>query len=57
MVSKKEYRGKTIYLCDKCGVGYEIRETAARCEEYCRKHNSCSIEITKEAVYTPKPVE
>jgi len=55
MVSEKEHVGEKIYICDQCGYGYKVRETAERCEEWCSAHQSCSIQITKDAVYIPEP--
>ena len=55
MVSKKEHEDETIYTCDACSFGYRERETAERCEDWCTKNKSCSIEITKDAVYYPEP--
>ena len=52
MVSEREQEGETIYTCDICGFGY--RERAESCEEYCAEYQSCSIEITKDAVYFPE---
>jgi hypothetical protein len=54
MVTEREPEGRTVFLCDICGVGYVDRETAQECEDYCRTHNSCSIEITEKAVYHPE---
>lgn len=54
MVSPKEHEGETIFICDLCGFGYKDRDTAESCEEYCAEYNSCSIEITRSAVYFPK---
>jgi len=29
---------------------YKVKSFAERCEEYCRKYQSCSLEITKHAI-------
>ena len=55
MVTEKTIGKKTLYLCDLCGLGYSDKETAKRCEEWCRKTGTCSIEITRKAVYFPDP--
>jgi hypothetical protein len=55
MVSEREHEGKKVFVCDICGFGYSDRSKAQSCEDYCAKHKSCSIEITKDAVYTPEP--
>ncbi len=46
--------GGTVFLCEICGFGYDKTETAAACESFCEKHNSCSVEITRKAVYSPE---
>ncbi len=46
--------GGTVFLCETCGFGYNDPETAVRCESFCEKHNSCSVEITRKAVYRPE---
>ena len=53
MVSEKKVGNKILFVCDICGLGYEDRETAQKCEEWCGKTGTCSIEITKKAVYFP----
>lgn len=39
-----------IYFCEICKFAYKDRETAGKCEDWCMKHKSCSLEITKSAV-------
>ncbi len=51
MVGKTERKGKTLYLCEQCGFAYRERSWAEKCEAWCAKHKSCSIEITKHAVH------
>ncbi len=54
MVTEKKVGGRTVFLCDICGLGYADRKTAQECEDYCRAHpGECSAEISKKAVYTP----
>lgn len=52
MVKQEEYEGKEIYICEACGFGYKEKEYAQKCEDFCREHNGCSLEITKHAVKT-----
>ncbi|MFQ6135249.1 MAG: hypothetical protein ACE5KU_05485 [Nitrososphaerales archaeon] len=54
MVSEKRVEGRLIHLCDECGFGYLDKETAQACEDYCSKYNSCSFQITRQAVYRPE---
>lgn len=53
MVKEIKVDSKAVFLCEICGLGYKDRKTAEECEEWCRRTNSCSIEITKKAVYFP----
>lgn len=50
MVKEIEKEGRKYYQCAICGIYYETREWAQKCEEFCRKNKSCSVEITKHAV-------
>jgi hypothetical protein len=51
MVKEKKVDDKILFICDECGLGYEDRETAQECEEWCRKTGTCKVEITRKAVY------
>jgi hypothetical protein len=53
MVKELKKEDRTIFLCDECGLGYADRETVEKCEEWCKKTNTCSIEITRKAIYFP----
>ncbi len=50
MVKKVSDKGKLIYKCGVCGFGYLTIELANKCENYCKAHGACSLEITKHAV-------
>lgn len=41
---------KKYYKCGICKFKYKEKSLADKCEEWCKKHNSCNIEITKYAV-------
>jgi hypothetical protein len=54
LVTEKKIGNKTVFLCDICGLGYSEKYIAKDCEDYCKAHpGSCSVEITKKAVYFP----
>ena len=53
MVWVKNVGMKPAYICDVCGLGYADAKTALACEEFCRKNNSCSTELAKQAIYRP----
>ena len=50
MVKKVTKNKKTNYVCAECNFAYKDKKIAAKCENWCRKHHSCNIEITKHAV-------
>ena len=43
-----------LYQCPECGLHYASRAVAKKCEAYCKKHNGCSLEITKLSVERSK---
>lgn len=52
MVKKENLEGKTVYKCEECGFYYKTKSLAEKCETFCKKHKSCSLEITKHAIKT-----
>ncbi|MDP3697993.1 MAG: hypothetical protein Q8R47_00245 [Nanoarchaeota archaeon] len=50
MVKKQQYKGKSLFRCELCNFLYNKENFALECEAYCKKHKSCSLEITKKAV-------
>jgi len=55
LVKEKKVNNQTVFLCEICSLGYSDKETAQKCEEWCKKTGTCSIQITKKAIYTPTP--
>jgi len=53
MVSEFKRKGEAVLQCELCGFGYKDLDMAERCEEYCDIHGSCSLDITKKAIYKP----
>ena len=45
---KKDKKGD--YICKECDFAYKEKQWAEKCEAYCKKHPSCSLEITKHAI-------
>ena len=45
-------KGK-YYVCEECNFAYKDKETAMKCEKWCKKYHSCNIEITKDAINIP----
>lgn len=54
LVNESQHRGKMIYTCALCKLGYANMKTAKECEAFCKSHDACSLEITKKAVYKPE---
>jgi hypothetical protein len=50
MVKEVTRNNKTYYQCEICKFYYKDKEWAQKCEDFCKKHKSCSIEITKHSV-------
>ncbi len=43
---KKESKNK-VYVCKECGYEYEDKIWAEKCENWCREHKSCNLDIIK----------
>ena len=41
---------KQIYVCEACNFAYKEKELADKCENFCEKHKSCNIELTKHSI-------
>ena len=50
MVKKYNKNNKTYFICEECNMRYKTEELAQKCEDFCRKNKSCSIEIIKHAI-------
>jgi hypothetical protein len=38
-----------LYACKVCGLKYKERKLAKMCEEYCKLHKSCNLDLAKRA--------
>ena len=47
-------KNKKVYQCEVCGFGYRDEDMAKKCQNWCSKHASCNLKITKNAIYFPK---
>ena len=36
--------------CPECGFLYKEKEWARKCEDWCKEHHSCNLEIIKHAI-------
>ena len=54
MVREEVLKGLQVFACEECGLLYEHRETAERCQSWCTAHPSCSLEISRQSVGASK---
>lgn len=38
------------HKCPECGLNYNDKEWADKCEAWCKEHHSCNLDITSHAV-------
>ena len=50
MVKEIKKNEKTLYICEECGFAYDHKEWAQKCQQWCKQHQSCNLEITQHAV-------
>jgi len=50
MVKEITKDGETLYVCEACQFAYKDKEWAQKCEDWCKKTNSCNIMITKHSI-------
>lgn len=41
---------KKFYRCETCELLYKNKSWAEKCEDWCKKNKSCSLEITKHSI-------
>ena len=54
MVRIEKIKDQEYFQCEECGFHYEIKEMAQGCENWCRTHKSCNLEIIAEAIENKK---
>jgi hypothetical protein len=42
------------YLCGECEMGYKDKKKACECEDHCKKHKACNLEIMKHSINNQK---
>jgi len=50
MVEETNFKRRIVFKCMKCGWMYEDKKWAEKCEDYCKKHNACRLDIVKHAI-------
>lgn len=48
-MEEKTKNNKDLHRCKECGLHYKGKELAEKCENWCREHKTCNLEITKQA--------
>lgn len=43
----EENAKKELHQCKECGLRYKDKSAAEKCEEWCKEHKTCNIEIIK----------
>jgi len=38
------------YACRECGLKYKNRKWVEKCENFCKRHKQCSLEIIKHTI-------
>ena len=38
------------YVCEECKFKYKDKDIAQKCENWCKKHKNCNLEITKHVI-------
>ena len=49
MEEDKLENNQNLHECKECGLHYKNKDTAEKCEAWCKKNHTCNVEITKEA--------
>lgn len=50
MVNVIQHENKKLYQCEECGLKYEDKKIAEKCQAWCREHKSCNLDLIKHAV-------
>ena len=47
MVKEIKKNEETLYICETSGFAYKQKEWAEKCQQWCKEHQSCNLEITQ----------
>ena len=45
-----------LYQCENCKLSYKNKILAEKCQNWCKKHKSCNLEIIKHSLKTKMPL-
>lgn len=43
-------KSERFYACGECGLIYASRELAEACEEWCKEHGTCNMELSRQSI-------
>lgn len=47
---KTSDKSDILYKCEECGFEYKEKEWAEKCQDWCKKHKSCNLELIKHSI-------
>jgi len=50
MVKLMEAGNGQVFECAECGLRYRDQRIAQRCEDWCKRFDSCNLEITSNSI-------
>jgi len=50
VVREANKKDKTLFICEECGLVYEQKEWAEKCQQWCRENQSCNLEIIQHSL-------
>ncbi|MDO8537612.1 MAG: hypothetical protein Q7S21_01885 [archaeon] len=48
--NKMAKKTEKFFECNECGMKFKEKTWAQKCENWCKKHHTCHIEIIKHAI-------
>ena len=49
-MTETQQKDKEYYQCPECGMRYEEKVWAEKCEAWCKEHKSCNLDIIAHAI-------
>lgn len=50
MVKEEIKHNKKHFICEECTLVYKEKRWAEKCQTWCKRHNSCNINIIQHSV-------
>jgi len=48
-MQEDKINNQNLHQCNECGLHYKDKDTAEKCEAWCKEHKTCNVEITSRA--------